>query len=89
MSRIPNRLKRVWYRLNSKLVYPEQVKYGDQLLFDFPGTGPYWTSPVLTTAYSWDKVWVLPGPMVWIWFQESSSALGVETKSQSKVRVRR
>jgi hypothetical protein len=52
-----NKLKRLWYRLNSQQIWPEQVRVGDQLLFDFPGTGLYWTSPVYYTCLTWGEVW--------------------------------
>lgn len=83
-------LKRLWFRLRSKSVWPEKVKPGDQLMFDYPGTGPYWTAPVAGVRYSNQRLsWIITGPMVWIWFKEVNSAMGVDTRSQAKVRVRR
>jgi hypothetical protein len=71
LHEIGNSLKRGWYRLNSKAVWPEQVKVGDQLLFDFPGTGPYWTSPIVQTLMTW-QAWG------WLsWVEESGPQLYV------------
>lgn len=50
------RLKRLWYRLNTRAVWPEHVQEGDSLLFDFPGTGPYWTAPVWRRGLTWGKL---------------------------------
>ena len=85
-------LTRLWYRATTREIYPTQVREGDRLLMDFPGTGPYLSAP-LHKAGEWSPgvgaEW-MPGvgvaPQVWFTF---GNGVALSVPYTTTVRVRR
>lgn len=86
---------RAYYRLRSIEVEAGELRWGDRLLFDFPGTGPYFTHPVVKVAPSLRQLGApeddrpgkyVEGDKVWVSLADAGH---VAFRSQERVRIAR